>query len=316
VVAGLDARADRGDPRQQLSDWEWNGKATGEWLHRAFAAQAPLLAVDAAGAVPYYSRLPCLDMLGLCDHTIARTPYPAGEPFVVAHARGNGPYVLARRPDLVLYGPPPGTPQPQWLGGRQLEADATFRADYRVVQFDLGTVTLENGKAVSLRIPAWTRRDGRLGPRVEPLQNRLVLPGYWLGCYRQPYSFLEAAAGRGGVDAATLARDLQEGAQLLLEPNVVGVLVPGHEAPIGEVRRSGRHVAPGLPIPPGRYRVLPGSLPGGVEITLEGAAVTIDARGVVVHGDLQSAGVDVVCTVPAATALPFHIVEVQFERVD
>jgi hypothetical protein len=317
VLAAVDARDSRGDPRQTLSDWEWRGKATGEWLHRAFAGRAPLLAVDAAGAVPYYSRLPCLDMLGLCDHTIARTPYPANEPFVVAHARGNGPYVLARQPDLVLFGTPPGTPQPQWLGGRQLEADASFRADYRLVLFDLGVVPLENGASEPLRIPVWTRSAGRLGLRPDPANaRRLELPGYWLGCYRQPYSFLQAAAGEGPVDAATLARDLQSGVERLLAPDAVGVLVATHPEPVGEVRRAGRLVAPAMPFPPGRYRVVPDGLPRGVVVTLAGPNVATTATDCTVLGSTPTAAVDVVLTVPEATALPFHVTAVRFERSD
>jgi hypothetical protein len=56
--------------------WEWRGKVLGEALASAFAAEQPRLAVDASGALPFFSRLPALDMLGLCDRTIATTPAP------------------------------------------------------------------------------------------------------------------------------------------------------------------------------------------------------------------------------------------------
>ncbi|HEU4417603.1 MAG TPA: hypothetical protein VFT55_01615, partial [Planctomycetota bacterium] len=57
--------------------WEWRGKVLGEALAAAFAADQPRLAVDASGALPFFSRLPALDMLGLCDRAIATTPAPA-----------------------------------------------------------------------------------------------------------------------------------------------------------------------------------------------------------------------------------------------
>jgi hypothetical protein len=54
--------------------WEFDGLAIGTVLGQAFGENRPLAAVDAAGAMPYASRLPSLDMLGLCDAAIARDP--------------------------------------------------------------------------------------------------------------------------------------------------------------------------------------------------------------------------------------------------
>jgi hypothetical protein len=70
------ARSDPQTAELRSETWEWRGKVLGEALARAFGDQRPLLAVDAAGAVPFYSRLPALDLLGLCDRTIAKTPMP------------------------------------------------------------------------------------------------------------------------------------------------------------------------------------------------------------------------------------------------
>ncbi len=58
------------------------------------------IAVSAAGALAYYSRLPTIDMYGLNDHHIARQPFP--------RARGarmmkfDNEYVLSRKPDLIV----------------------------------------------------------------------------------------------------------------------------------------------------------------------------------------------------------------------
>jgi hypothetical protein len=56
------------------------------------------LAIDAAGKVPYFSRLATIDMLGLTDEHIGHQPAAA---FRVGHGKHDVAYVLARRPDLI-----------------------------------------------------------------------------------------------------------------------------------------------------------------------------------------------------------------------
>jgi hypothetical protein len=56
------------------------------------------IAVDAAGKVPYYSRLAAIDMLGLTDAHIGHLEAPT---FRVGHGKHDAAYVLARRPDLI-----------------------------------------------------------------------------------------------------------------------------------------------------------------------------------------------------------------------
>lgn len=59
-----------------------------------------LLAIDAAGKVPYYSGLPTLDMLGLNDRHIGQRNMPE-QPFVTAHSKHDADYVLSRKPLLI-----------------------------------------------------------------------------------------------------------------------------------------------------------------------------------------------------------------------
>jgi hypothetical protein len=59
-----------------------------------------LIAVPSAGAIPFYSGLPAIDMYGLNDAVIARSPFPRA-------SRGrmmkwDSAYVLSRRPDLIV----------------------------------------------------------------------------------------------------------------------------------------------------------------------------------------------------------------------
>ncbi len=74
----------------------------GRWL----AAHTPpdaTLATGAAGAIPYYSRRPTLDMFGLTDRHIAHlhlaTPSPSDPP---AHEKYDPRYILRHRPDVIV----------------------------------------------------------------------------------------------------------------------------------------------------------------------------------------------------------------------
>jgi hypothetical protein len=71
------------------------GRPVGEWLRAQLPPDA-LVATNAAGALPYFSDLPTLDMLGLTDRHIARSRPDRRQ--WVGHERGDGAYVLSRRP--------------------------------------------------------------------------------------------------------------------------------------------------------------------------------------------------------------------------
>jgi hypothetical protein len=72
-------------------------------MGRALARQSPgtLLAVDAAGKMPFFSGLPALDMLGLTDAHIGHGRSTARGFFRVGHAKTDLPYVFSRRPGLI-----------------------------------------------------------------------------------------------------------------------------------------------------------------------------------------------------------------------
>jgi len=54
--------------------WEWDGQVIGSMLKEGFSENQPLLAVTAAGCLPYWSGLPSVDMYGLNDYYIPRHP--------------------------------------------------------------------------------------------------------------------------------------------------------------------------------------------------------------------------------------------------
>jgi len=196
VAAAANGWFSRTDPKfveNKFEVWEWRGKVVGEALARAFGDAAPTLAVDAAGAVPFYSRLPALDMLGLCDRTVATTPFrewlldvkARGEvELPPGHLRGNGAYVMDRSPDLILMGPPPGLPLPVFVSALEFESDPRFADRYRCVLVDLGAREILPGRSEPIAVPLWTLLHGRAGLRADG--DRVTIPARLFGSYRLP----------------------------------------------------------------------------------------------------------------------------------
>jgi hypothetical protein len=73
----------------------------GLWL-RANLPPHEAVAQIATGIVPYYSRLPTIDMLGVNDVHIAHLPIPLGTG-ISGHEKEDGGYVISRKPALIWF---------------------------------------------------------------------------------------------------------------------------------------------------------------------------------------------------------------------
>lgn len=105
------------------------GKAMGKFLAYEFPP-GTLIAANTAGSVPYYSNLPTIDMLGLNDKTIARTRSPIEGRGWVGHEKGNGRYVLDRKPKVIIFGSSHGMSVPYFPSDFQIDQDPRFHACY------------------------------------------------------------------------------------------------------------------------------------------------------------------------------------------
>lgn len=79
------------------NDWLELGRKLGQSL-----PSSALLATNIAGKVPYESRLPTLDLLGLTDAVIARTKVSTMGRGYAGHEKANVDYVAKRRPAVVF----------------------------------------------------------------------------------------------------------------------------------------------------------------------------------------------------------------------
>jgi hypothetical protein len=98
-----------------------------------------LIALNVAGALPYYdTNYRYIDMLGLSDRHIARRKVPRVQPelgqVAVGHLKGDGDYVLSRRPDYVIFGYCWGNADPVFLSDHELAKNPEFWHEYEKVE--------------------------------------------------------------------------------------------------------------------------------------------------------------------------------------
>ena len=126
----------------------------GEALRQATPPDT-MIAVHAAGVLPYYAQRPTLDMWGLNDAHIARAEVDNFGEGTAGHERHDYAYVLSRQPDLILpenglvtEGPVLLSEPPEFGGG--------FYEVYEAV-----SLPLSDGRMMNL----WRRREGAAGGR-------------------------------------------------------------------------------------------------------------------------------------------------------
>ena len=67
------------------------------------AVPETVIAASSIGALPYYADRPLIDMMGLTEPRIGRLNMERMGQGPAGHEKGDGNYVLLRRPDIVLF---------------------------------------------------------------------------------------------------------------------------------------------------------------------------------------------------------------------
>jgi len=77
-------------------------RGVGTWLHDHMPPNT-MIAVSSIGALSWFADRPILDMMGLTDRHIGRRRMPDMGKGPPGHEKGDGAYVLGRRPDVILF---------------------------------------------------------------------------------------------------------------------------------------------------------------------------------------------------------------------
>lgn len=117
----------------------------GQWLDRALPRDATV-ATFAAGALPYYARVRCVDVLGLTDAHIAHAGHkdPNG---TAGHISTDWPYVVSRRPDVYV-----ATGGGGFTSTRSARPERVFGQGWIAALFEFTRTTNPQGRFVTLMI--------------------------------------------------------------------------------------------------------------------------------------------------------------------
>lgn len=124
-----------------------------------------IVALNGAGAGPYYSRMNCIDMLGLNNYVIAKRKidldvsfllkdpanifklfFPKGRAelsqqirqrysfwqLLPGHGKGDGKYVLSQKPDYIILGGSDGDSKPWFIGDQEIFESLDFQNNYEL----------------------------------------------------------------------------------------------------------------------------------------------------------------------------------------
>jgi hypothetical protein len=157
----------------------------GQFLRGAFSKVHALIAVNAAGCLPYFSRLPAIDMLGLNDFYIARHPPAEMGHGPIGHELGDGSYVLSRKPDLIVFcgtGLLFGVAIPCSRSDSEIAGSPNFKKDYRLLFY----------RAEPYEMAIWTRIEhSRLG--IIRTHDSIYIPGFMLAANSGAYGMLDSS---------------------------------------------------------------------------------------------------------------------------
>lgn len=206
LLAWLQVGVDRGHRRAVTEQFVWDGKDVAETLRVGVGDREPVLAVTAAGTLPYFSRLPAIDMLGLNDRWLATHP-PADFGYGrLGHELGDGAYVFRRRPDLIIMCGAHGGESGCFRGSRELVSQPGFHDEYRLL-----TV---RGARRGFETRVWARMESERIGVVRDVHEVIEVPGWF-------------AASRFGAEAelagdGVLATRVEAGATAVIERLRVG----------------------------------------------------------------------------------------------
>ena len=115
-----------------------DGIRVGKWM-RSRLPPGSLLATNTAGTIAYYSELPIIDMMGINDRVIAtRKELPDSWKGI---KKGDGTYVLARKPDYILLGSSTGSLEPVFLSDVEIYMSEDFWRNYELSEVEVDAWT-------------------------------------------------------------------------------------------------------------------------------------------------------------------------------
>lgn len=134
--------------------WYLHYRGLGYKLQELFANShpKPLIAVTGAGAIPYYSKLPTVDLLGLNDPWLTKNKPAIFGRGMLSHDLFVSEYALSRRPDIIIFND--GVTAYDWY----LTHHKDFQENYHHHGIKL-TARAFNSNPIDWHASVWVRND-------------------------------------------------------------------------------------------------------------------------------------------------------------
>lgn len=129
IQRGYYSQPDRAYVKDHIFKYCRASKLLGEWL-RAHAQPGDTMATRAIGALGYYAKIPCFDLLGIVDEHIAHLPLEPGQ--LTAHGKSDLIHVIRKEPTYVVF----MLMEPEKLGYRRIKVDLGTGAPFILFKRD------------------------------------------------------------------------------------------------------------------------------------------------------------------------------------
>ena len=110
-----------------------NGEITANYFNNNFPHNKTI-ALSAIGAFGFYSKMKILDVLGLTNKKIALSKVSNNSDPLYSHNRSNARYVLDSKPDIILFGMPPGETLPVRYAEIDIYNNKFFKEHYQYIE--------------------------------------------------------------------------------------------------------------------------------------------------------------------------------------
>lgn len=159
--------------------WEFVGMKLGENLKSSFPKET-LIAVTAAGCIPYASELPTVDMLGLNDYYIPRHPPANFGNGSLAHELGDANYVMKRNPEIIILNTGSRAEDVQFNISLQLRKNNLFKTRY------VESLVRDDENQYILYFNKYSENTG-----IKRLKKEITIPGYLFSGDKNSFSIFK-----------------------------------------------------------------------------------------------------------------------------
>ncbi len=122
------------DYKYQIQNYKMiqGGKILAEYINKKYPSNC-MIAASGIGALGYYSDMKILDVLGLTNKAVAKEGIN-GKDIIYSHRKSNMQYILSQKPQIIVFGMPPGEKFPVRFAEKEIYNSPFFNKNYQYIE--------------------------------------------------------------------------------------------------------------------------------------------------------------------------------------